>query len=112
MLRNNSLNYLKRVNARKRFYRYNQKTFYELQLNYLALKDETSNQLLFKELQQRIEQAIDKLPHRCKEIFLLSRYEGLKYKEIADKLKISNKTVENQIVEALKRIRKAIQDYI
>ncbi len=112
ILRNNSLNYLKRVNVRKRFFEYNQKTFYELQLNYLALKDETSNQLLFKELQLRIKQAIEKLPHKCKEVFLLSRYEELKYKEIADKLKISEKTVENHIAEALKRIRKEIQDYI
>jgi RNA polymerase sigma-70 factor (ECF subfamily) len=45
------------------------------------------------------------LPKRRKEIFIKSRLEGLCIKEIAEKLKISHKTVENQLTEALKFIR-------
>jgi RNA polymerase sigma-70 factor (ECF subfamily) len=45
------------------------------------------------------------LPERRKEIFLKSRFEGLSIKEIAEKLKISHKTVENQLTDALKFIR-------
>ncbi len=49
--------------------------------------------------------AIDKLPPERKKIFLLSKCDGLKYQEIADKLNISIKTVENQIGKALKTLR-------
>jgi RNA polymerase sigma-70 factor (ECF subfamily) len=45
------------------------------------------------------------LPERRKEIFIKSRFEGLSIKEIAEKLKISHKTVENQLTDALKFIR-------
>ncbi|WP_346883873.1 RNA polymerase sigma-70 factor [uncultured Algibacter sp.] len=50
--------------------------------------------------------AIDELPKRCKEIFVLSKFEGLKYKEIAEQLDISINTVESQIGKAFKVLRK------
>ena len=112
IIRNDCLNYLKRVTVKKRYSEFTQKTFYELQLNFIALKDSTSEILLFKELQKRIDDAINELPPKCKEIFEMSRHNGMKYKEIAEKLQISPKTVENQISEALKRIRQKIEDYI
>lgn len=52
--------------------------------------------------------AIEKLPSRCKEIFLLNKYEGYRYKEIAEHLNLSIKTVENQIGRAFSIIRKHI----
>lgn len=52
--------------------------------------------------------AIDQLPEKCREIFLLSRQEKLTYKQIAEKLDISVKTVEAQMGIALKRIREAL----
>ena len=58
----------------------------------------------FEELQQKIHRLIDSLPERCRQVFVLSRFEEMSYKEIADQLDISKKTVENQISKALKVI--------
>jgi RNA polymerase sigma-70 factor, ECF subfamily len=63
------------------------------------------------ELADRINSAIQNLPEKCREIFLLCRFEGLKYSEIADQLSISVKTVEMQISIALKKLRKDLSDY-
>lgn len=52
--------------------------------------------------------AIDQLPEKCREIFLLSRQEKLTYKQIAEKLNLSVKTVEAQMGIALKRIRETL----
>lgn len=68
--------------------------------------------LLAKELQQKINKLIDELPDQCRKIYLLSRNEGLKYKQIAQKLDISIKTVETQISRALKKLRLGLQGYL
>ncbi|HAQ19339.1 MAG TPA: RNA polymerase sigma-70 factor [Prolixibacteraceae bacterium] len=60
---------------------------------------------------QRIEQSIDALPPKRKEIFRLSREQGMKYKEIADTLNISIKTVEAQMGLALKHLRHELKDF-
>lgn len=65
-----------------------------------------------KELQIRIEEALNKLPPKCKAIFLLSRQEGMKYQEIADELDISIKTVENQMGIALKKMKEELAPYL
>ncbi|MBN1598491.1 MAG: RNA polymerase sigma-70 factor [Bacteroidales bacterium] len=57
-----------------------------------------------KELKLEISRAINSLPKKCKIIFKLAKIEGLKYKVIASLLDISEKTVENQISIALKKI--------
>lgn len=57
-----------------------------------------------------IDAEIEKLPKQCKEVFLLGKKEGLKYKEIADKLNISVKTVERHMSIALKKLRKKLND--
>ena len=56
----------------------------------------------------RLWHAIDKLPERCRNIFLLSKRDGLTYAEIADELGISVKTVENQMSKAFERLRGAL----
>lgn len=63
------------------------------------------------ELQQKIKDAIDKLPARCGEIFVMSRFQGLSNDEIAAKLDISKRTVETQISNALKHLRVELKDY-
>jgi RNA polymerase sigma-70 factor (ECF subfamily) len=60
---------------------------------------------------EKIEKAVGSMPERRLEIFRLSREEGLKYKEIAEKLGISVKTVEAQMGLALKYLREALKDY-
>jgi len=64
------------------------------------------------ELSDLIEHAIEDLPPRCREIFLMSRYENLKIAEIAGKLDISKRTVETQISKALRTLRIKLIDYI
>ncbi len=59
---------------------------------------------------ERVRRAIDALPKRCKEIFLLCKYEGFKYSEISEILGISTKTVQAQMVKAYKLIREEFTD--
>lgn len=66
----------------------------------------------FKELSEKVEQAIEKLPDDLKIVFKMSRFEDLKYREIAEKLQISEKTVEARITKALKILRKELKDYL
>jgi RNA polymerase sigma-70 factor, ECF subfamily len=68
--------------------------------------------LEFNELKKICEKAIDELPLKCKEIFMLSREEGLSYRQIADMKGISYKTVENQLGIALKKLRNQLGPYI
>lgn len=68
------------------------------------------DQYLHAELDQRIVNAIDALPPRCQLIFKLSRFEGLSYREIAEKLELSIKTVENQMGKALRVLRERMKD--
>lgn len=63
------------------------------------------------ELNDRINSAIQTLPEKCRQIFLLCRYEGLKYAEVAEKLQLSVKTVEMQMGIALKRLRGMLLEY-
>ena len=63
-------------------------------------------------LLQTIEKAIESLPQKCREIFILNKIESLPYKEIAKLKNLSIKTVENQISIALKKIRKSLSEYI
>ena len=59
-----------------------------------------------------ITRAVDSLPPRCREIFILSKINGKKYKEIADELSISVSTVENQMRIALRKLREQLKDYL
>ena len=63
------------------------------------------------DIQQKILEEVNNLPPRCSEIFKLSRYEGLKYQEIAEHLEISVKTVEVQMGKALKVLREKLSMY-
>ena len=64
------------------------------------------------DIEHLISQAVDSLPARCKEIFILSRIEGLRHKEISERLNISVNTIESQIAIALKKLKVALKDYM
>ncbi len=64
-----------------------------------------------QDIQRSLFHVVEKLPIRCKEIFLLRRESELSIKEISVKLRISQKTVENQLTIALRRIRTHIEKY-
>lgn len=64
------------------------------------------------ELQEHITSAIDTLPPKTRTVFMLSRFEDLTYREIADKMDISIKTVENQMGRALRILREKMKGYL
>jgi RNA polymerase sigma-19 factor, ECF subfamily len=67
--------------------------------------------LVSAEIITRIQKAIDQLPPKCRLICRLAKEDGLRYSEIAEILKISVKTVENQLAIALKKIAKAVRHH-
>ncbi|MCP4123015.1 MAG: RNA polymerase sigma-70 factor [Bacteroidetes bacterium] len=71
-----------------------------------------SDHLELAELSNKIDDLIDSLPEKCRQIFVLSRYEGMTYKEISGQLSIAPKTVENQISRALKVLRAGLGDQL
>ena len=81
-------------------------------MNLEALEAVDENLVLDTDLEQRIHEAIQSLPEKCREIFILSRVEGLKYSEIAEKLHLSISTVDNQIGIALKKLRVQLKDFL
>ena len=88
------------------------KKFSEEEIPDVAGDWDVSAQIEAMELEQKIRKAIDSLPEKCKQIFELNRYEGLKYIEIASQLHISVKTVENQMSKALKILREKLAKYM
>lgn len=64
------------------------------------------------ELVRRIDQAIEQLPSRCRMIFKLVREDGLKYREVAEVLEVSQKTVEAQMGIAMRKLSESIRPYI
>ncbi len=102
---NRSLNYIR---DNKKF----DKTEGKTELLERAESWDSSNQMIADEIQLKITQTLDELPEKCRQIFVMSRYEELKYREIAEKLSISVKTVETQMSKALKALRKNLAEYM
>jgi RNA polymerase sigma-70 factor (ECF subfamily) len=73
---------------------------------------DVSAQIESMELEEKIRESINSLPEKCREIFELNRFSGLKYAEIATQLDISVKTVENQMTKALKILREQLGKYL
>lgn len=73
---------------------------------------DVSAQIESMELEEKINEALEALPEKCRQIFELNRFDGLKYSEIAAKLEISVKTVENQMSKALKILREKLMKYM
>jgi len=84
----------------------NQKKLIASILDYIQVEGfSLSEQQQGKELQQIIDREIEQLPAKMKEVFILSRQEQLSYKEIAERLEISDQTVKKQISNALSILR-------
>jgi RNA polymerase sigma-70 factor, ECF subfamily len=75
-------------------------------------RDTAAGKIINKELEQKLQQALNALPEQCRTVFQLSRFENLKYYEIAERLGISVKTVENQMGKALKIMRAQLMDLL
>jgi RNA polymerase sigma-70 factor, ECF subfamily len=72
----------------------------------------SSDPAIFQEVNEKVNEAINSLPEQCRKIFSLSRFEGMKYQQIADQLDLSVKTIENQMGKALKILRIHLSDYL
>jgi RNA polymerase sigma-70 factor (ECF subfamily) len=105
MVRNASLNVLKHEKIKQ------QHAAVELAVAERSVES-VSRTIMASELETRIYKALDKLPEQCRLVFKLSRFEELKYAEIAEQLSISIKTVENQMGKALKIMREQLKDYL
>jgi RNA polymerase sigma-70 factor (ECF subfamily) len=102
---NECLNYIKHQKVKRAFETRTVKD--------MPIKTETPlAKLQYQELEQRLENAINRLPEQCRTIFQLSRFEDLKYAEIAGQLGLSVKTVETQMSRALKKLRAGLADYL
>lgn len=102
---NESLNYIKHQKVRSN---------HQLHVAY-SMKNEVEHpakKVMARELEKKIHTALNELPEQCRTIFQMSRFDELKYREIAAKLGISVKTVENQMGKALKLLREKLVDFL
>jgi RNA polymerase sigma-70 factor (ECF subfamily) len=102
---NESLNYIKHQKVRSQ---------HRLHVAYSMKNqaDHASKKVLNSELEKKLHEAMEELPEQCRTIFQLSRFEEMKYREIADQLDISVKTVENQMGKALRLLRIKLVDFL
>jgi len=102
-LKNRALNYLKHVQIKEKF---------GTQMMNGSTEEYSNWELTEPELTALIEQGMQSLPPRCREIFVLSRFEGKDNAQIAEIFGISKRTVELQISNALKILRTELKDYL
>ena len=84
----------------------------ELELASYADEHNILNDLYFEELNNKYLDALEKLPKQCQTIFRMNRNQGMRSDEIASVLKLSVRTVENQLYRGLKLIRQSLDDYL
>jgi RNA polymerase sigma-70 factor, ECF subfamily len=104
-VKNSSLNYLKHKKIEARYL----KELSDLSNQHLVYDPDL---YLATELQQKIKNSINLLPEKCREIFMMSRIQGMKNDEIAKELELSKRTIETQISNALKVLRVELKDYM
>jgi RNA polymerase sigma-70 factor, ECF subfamily len=102
---NESLNYLKHQKVQSNYQQY----FTHTMKNE---NDAAGKKLSLKELEGKLHTALNELPEQCRTIFQMSRFEELRYREIAEQLGISVKTVENQMGKALKLLRTKLVEFL
>jgi RNA polymerase sigma-70 factor (family 1) len=97
---------LNRLRALKTREQYKQRNMLELERQHVPPPGAET------ELRERLQKALESLPAQCRQVFELSRFEELKYREIAEHLNISIKTVETQMGKALRIMRTHLADYL
>ena len=105
MVRNGCLNVIKHEKVKQ------QHVAHELAVTEVSY-DAVSQKVYATELETKITESMKALPEQCRLVFQLSRFEELKYQEIADQLQISVKTVENHMGKALKIMREQLKEYL
>lgn len=112
--------YIEKGGVIQNFSSFMYRTLRNLSLSYLRDRQEFLDESHFPEVGDEeidtsfrdasIWKAIDRLPEKCREVFLMSKRDGLSNEEIAEELGISIKTVKNQMTKAFSRLREALSD--
>lgn len=110
--RNACLSHMRHLRVEMAYFEKSLRYSDDLQLNYEALNELNLEQIDFSGLEKLIQDTIASLPERCREVFMMSRYEELKNMEIAQKLDISIKAVEANVTRALAKLRESTKDYL
>ena len=87
---------------------------HELHVQNTRLTDEmdTENYILYSDLQRHLQAALDKIPQPWREAFEMNRFEGLKYREIAERLQLSERAVEVRIAKAIDLLKKYMKEFL
>jgi RNA polymerase sigma-70 factor, ECF subfamily len=110
--KNKALKYLRHEKYIKNHVELSLQSQNENTLNASALDKLDTSEFAFREIDKIIKHTLGTMPENVQEIFKLSRFENLKNREIAEKLNISEKTVEANITKSLKLLRVALKDYL
>ncbi len=112
VLRNKCLNLLEQTRIRQLYIEEIDDEIIYQRANLYVLQDEASQIVESEDLHKAIERALSKLPEKTREVFMLSRYDGLKNQQIAETKNISQKTVEYHISKALQILKEELpQEY-
>lgn len=94
---------------KKNIQKYEQEQLADFYFSTVILSPEAELDLWQSDVAKALEEAIASLPEKCREVFVLSKIEGLKNREIAEKLNISEKTVERHMSIALSKLREELE---
>lgn len=104
LVRNASISYLRKLNGHKEIHIDDIQEYYALPVSGPETEDFT------EEILTQLNKAIEELPPKCKMVFTLAKIQGMKYKEIAEILDISVKTINNHVANALVHISQSLKD--
>lgn len=109
--RSSCLNYIRHLKVIKK-YNDDHLCAKNIEINFEVLESFDFNSVEFSELEKLIHEAINSLPEKCREVFVLSRFDGKRNKEISQELCISIKAVEANMTRALKLLRTKLSEYL
>ena len=108
IVRNRCLNEVRNQAIRRRFVNLDELFLKEMELEYLSDCNELFDSIAFNEVETLLEKAFRHLSARAQQVIRMSREMGMKYKEIAAELSISERTVENEVYRGLKILRRSL----
>lgn len=110
--KNNCIYRLRDQKYRSKLFTENTTEIIAVESNMDVLSSIEPSVFVFEEIERIIQQTLDELPPQCRKVFLLSRFEEKKNKEIAEELNISVKVVEKHITKGLRIFKVALKDYL
>lgn len=111
-VRNQCINFIRHKYIHQKFANTVEKELRDIESDYYAKADESILKIFSQETGEILKATVSNLPDKCREIFEMSRYNGLKNSEIAQRLNISLRTVETQIYRALKELKSKLKNNI